>query len=91
MSISPDIQSVIRNFVSFVGFVGDGDKDKDKDEDEDEHEHEHEHEDGDRILFEIFLHADDIAVDIQPFSAHPDESEILIAASTVFRIKKVCE
>jgi hypothetical protein len=46
---------------------------------------------GDGILFEILLHADAVAADIRPFSAYPNESEILIAASSTFRIEKVCE
>jgi hypothetical protein len=47
--------------------------------------------DGYGILFEIFLHTDDVVADIQPFSAYPDESEIPIVTSTVFCVDKVCE
>jgi hypothetical protein len=47
--------------------------------------------DGDGIMFKIFLHADDIVVDIQSFLTHMDESEILIAPSTVFHIEGVCK
>jgi hypothetical protein len=94
MSISLDVQSLIWNFVSFVG-------DEDDDEDEDEDKNENENEDHDKngdgygygygIPFEIFFHTDDVAADIEPFSAHLDESEILTAISTVFCIEKIYE
>jgi hypothetical protein len=45
--------------------------------------------DEDSILFEIALHSGDVAISIQEYSAVPSESEILIAASTGFRIDEV--
>jgi hypothetical protein len=40
----------------------------------------------DGILFEIELHAGDVAVNIARYSSHPSESEVLIAASSAFRV-----
>jgi hypothetical protein len=48
-------------------------------------------EDEDSILFEIELHPGDVAACIQDSSDHPDESEILIAATTGFKIDAVKE
>jgi hypothetical protein len=43
----------------------------------------------DSLLFEIKLHAGDIAVDIHESSVFEGESEILIAASSGFKVKSV--
>jgi hypothetical protein len=43
----------------------------------------------DPILFEISLHPGDAAVAIRRYSAHPDEFEVLIAASTGFIVEAV--
>jgi hypothetical protein len=43
----------------------------------------------DSILFEIALHPGNVAVSIKQYSAIPSESEILIAASTGFKIEGV--
>jgi hypothetical protein len=43
----------------------------------------------DSILFEIELHPGDVAICISEYSAIPSESEILIAASTGFKIEGV--
>jgi hypothetical protein len=45
--------------------------------------------DEDSILFEITLHPGDVAISISEYSVNPSESEILIAASTGFKIKGV--
>jgi hypothetical protein len=45
--------------------------------------------DEDSILFEIILHPGDIAACIEDYSAVASESEILIAASTGFRVEGV--
>jgi hypothetical protein len=44
---------------------------------------------GDGMLFEITLHAGDIATAIDDYSEHGYESEMLIAASSVFRVVDV--
>jgi TPR repeat protein len=43
----------------------------------------------DSLLFEIKLHPGDIAVKIHEYSAYQEESEILIAASSGFKVKSV--
>jgi hypothetical protein len=43
----------------------------------------------DSLLFEILLHPGDVAVRIDTFSVHPDEKEILIAASSGFSVEDV--
>jgi hypothetical protein len=43
----------------------------------------------DGILFEIELHAGDVAANIACYSAHSSESEVLIAASSAFRVVAV--
>jgi TPR repeat protein len=45
--------------------------------------------DEDSLLFEISLHPGDVAVAIQDYSEHPHEAEIVIAASSGFRIDDV--
>jgi hypothetical protein len=46
---------------------------------------------GHGMLFEIFLHPGDTAAEIGQFSDIPGESEILIAASSVYRVDAVTE
>jgi hypothetical protein len=43
----------------------------------------------DSILFEIALHPGNVAISIQDYSDFPSESEILIAASTGFKVEGV--
>jgi hypothetical protein len=43
------------------------------------------------VLFEILLHSGDVVADIRPYSAYRRESEILIAASSAFRILEVAD
>jgi hypothetical protein len=43
----------------------------------------------DSMLFEITLHRGDCAALIEEYSAHPGESEVLIAASSVFKVDDV--
>jgi hypothetical protein len=47
--------------------------------------------DNDGILFEIVLHPGTVAADIHELSAIPVEQEVLIAASTAFRIDRIEE
>jgi hypothetical protein len=45
----------------------------------------------DAVIFQFLLHGDAVAADIQHLSAFPAESEVLIAASSTFRVDGLSE